>query len=230
MSLKQLHEETILKKVKKLLALAGNNPNEHERLRASEAAHDLLAKHNLTLAQVKDSLDGPGEYLCDTIKINEEWIKYVLHAATKLYFTSWFMRSKKGAQHPILIGTAENVGVTVEVTKWLIKMMRKEAKLRYPEGCIIQKRSFLLGAAEVLAARAIVRLEEERQNRQGTTTGSSLILVSNNLEKANQEYKESLNIEKGKLGEQKIDKEHWRSGVVYGKQIPLQRQVTKRDE
>lgn len=45
--------EEILKKVEKLLALAGNNPNEHEAVAAALKAQELMARYNIELADVQ---------------------------------------------------------------------------------------------------------------------------------------------------------------------------------
>jgi hypothetical protein len=44
-------QPAVVDKVRKLLALASGNQNEHERDRAMEAAMELLAGHNLSLAK-----------------------------------------------------------------------------------------------------------------------------------------------------------------------------------
>lgn len=41
--------EEIVKKIEKLLALAGNNPNEHEALAAALKAQELIAKYNVSI-------------------------------------------------------------------------------------------------------------------------------------------------------------------------------------
>ena len=46
--------EKILNKIKNLLDLANNNPNEHEALSASLKAQELLAKYNLDVADLAD--------------------------------------------------------------------------------------------------------------------------------------------------------------------------------
>lgn len=47
------NREDILKKIEKLLALAGNNPNENEAVAAALKAQELMAKHNIELADVQ---------------------------------------------------------------------------------------------------------------------------------------------------------------------------------
>ena len=45
----------ILEKIRKLLALAGNNPDEHEATLASERAQEMLLKYNLSLFEVENA-------------------------------------------------------------------------------------------------------------------------------------------------------------------------------
>lgn len=53
--LEQLDEETqaVVDRVEKMLRLAGNNPNEHERAAAEAKAHEYLAKFNLNMAMIE---------------------------------------------------------------------------------------------------------------------------------------------------------------------------------
>jgi hypothetical protein len=44
--------ESVLAKIQKLLALAGNNPNEHEAASAMAKAQELLVQHNLSMAHL----------------------------------------------------------------------------------------------------------------------------------------------------------------------------------
>jgi len=45
--------EKLAERIRKLLALAGNNPSEAEAAMAMERASALLAEHNLTMAEVE---------------------------------------------------------------------------------------------------------------------------------------------------------------------------------
>lgn len=48
----------VLKKIEKLLALAGNNPNKNEAVSAALKAQELMAKHNIEPVQVQDTDHG----------------------------------------------------------------------------------------------------------------------------------------------------------------------------
>ena len=43
--------ERILEKIRRALALAGDNPNEHEALAAALKAQELMAKYNIDISQ-----------------------------------------------------------------------------------------------------------------------------------------------------------------------------------
>lgn len=49
------NKEAIIKKIENLLALAGNNPNEHEAISAALKAQELMAKYNVEVADVEQS-------------------------------------------------------------------------------------------------------------------------------------------------------------------------------
>ena len=51
--------EEIIKKIEKLLALAGNNPNENEALAASLKAQELIAKYNVNIDHLGDNKETP---------------------------------------------------------------------------------------------------------------------------------------------------------------------------
>lgn len=52
------NKEEILKKIDKLLALAGNNPSENEAISAALKAQELMAKYNIELADVQGTESG----------------------------------------------------------------------------------------------------------------------------------------------------------------------------
>lgn len=49
------NKEAIIKKIENLLALAGNNPNEHESISAALKAQELMAKYNVKFADIEQS-------------------------------------------------------------------------------------------------------------------------------------------------------------------------------
>src|SRR5271156_5179307 len=120
-------DKLIVEKIRKLLALADSSKNshEHERSVAMQAAMDLLAKHNLSMAQIdKTTLDIQPEEVKANFRL-EPWIRAVISAACRLYYTDWYMNSYRHwdgrvDRQPVFVGTAENIAVTIDMAGWLI--------------------------------------------------------------------------------------------------------------
>ena len=88
--------QKVVDRIVKILALARNNPNEHEAALAADMVQELLAKNNMT------ELDLPsGTAVHEVIRDNDfltyysGWIKPLLNAVAKLYFCGYFYESFK---------------------------------------------------------------------------------------------------------------------------------------
>ena len=77
-----INKETVIAKIQKLLALAGNNPNENERNAAMERAHRMLAQHNfLTL-----EFDNVEQH--ETTIVSSASSDMIVMGVCKLYYTA----------------------------------------------------------------------------------------------------------------------------------------------
>jgi len=83
---------TISQKIRKLLALADGNKNEHERDAAMKLAMELLSKHNLDLTSIADNSSYIEVTESEAFLKLDPWIRAILHAVCKLYYTEFFMR------------------------------------------------------------------------------------------------------------------------------------------
>ncbi|MBS1997350.1 MAG: hypothetical protein JSS86_13610, partial [Cyanobacteria bacterium SZAS LIN-2] len=121
----------------------------------------------------------------------------VLSAACKLYYTQYYMRPvyrgyfrDRKEWHPTFVGTEENINVTMEVAGWLIGSIRAESNYLFYEQ--YERRSFRLGAAHKVLERACALVDEEKRNcAKGSS--NSLMILRNDLEKANQKHMEKQN-------------------------------------
>src|SRR5581483_7873999 len=167
-------DNSIIKKIQKLIALAGNNPNEHERARAMEKATELLAQHNLTESQVMQKYHDVVLHQVQSIN-SQPWIRAVFQAVDCLYFTKtlYGKEGKDSAWHPILVGTPENCQVAESIARWLIKIIRKQAK-SFADDSGLQK-SFSYGAA-IQVWKNAERIRQQQLNTQGST-GTSLMVL-----------------------------------------------------
>lgn len=145
----------ISQRIRKLLALADGNQNEHERDAAMKLALELLAKHNLDLSVVTDASKELSVVEHEAWLKLEPWIRAILQAACKLYYTRFYMRPifrgyyhDRKEWHPTFVGTEENISVTMELASWLINSIRLESNYLFTEP--YERRSFRLGAAHKL--------------------------------------------------------------------------------
>jgi hypothetical protein len=224
--------ETTLQRIKKLLALADGNPNEHEREVAMQFALDLLGKHNLTVTDVEDAdFDQQTKEFHVDMKL-DKWVRYVLTATSKLYYTDYYIhqtRTWNGSlkNTPAFIGTEENVAVTIEVATWLLNSIRLESNYTYTDPS--DRRSFRLGAAFRILERAfeIITAEElaEKHSKSNNSSGTSLMVIRNSLQAANQRYLANMNLKEFKSRRAYIDREAYDEGANFGDSVGLARQT-----
>jgi hypothetical protein len=221
--------DSIVDKIKKLLALADGNQNEHEREVAMQFAMDLLAKHNLTMLHVQSSmLDLKTDEVKADFKL-EPWVRMVLKAACKLYYTEYYMTvsyNSRGQKErtPIFVGTQENIAVTIDMSAWLLDSIRLESNRLYKHN--FERRSFRLGASHRILERAIEMLEAEK-TVQATSTGTSLMVLRNQLERNNQEHLDKLKLNPFRGRSTYSDRGAYVDGQKYGGKVVLRQDGVK---
>jgi hypothetical protein len=103
-----------LDRVRKLLALAGNNPNEEEAARAAEKAQEILAEHNLSIADIKTDTDVDETPVEDDelITNQQQWRRDLGSIVAEMYFCQYLFMILPGYkdQHTF-IGARHNVEV-----------------------------------------------------------------------------------------------------------------------
>jgi hypothetical protein len=223
-------DKSIVAKIRKLLALADVNKNshEHERTVAMQAALDLLAKHNLSIAEIsKTTLDIQPEEIRGTFKM-EPWIRGVLAATCKLYYTDYYLSGQRHfdgriERFPVFIGTAENIAVTIDMATWLIKSIRQESNKMYREAHA--RKSFRLGAADRIFDRAQEITRAEKKSKV-TAAGTSLMVIRNQFELANEKHLAKKNLRPFKARPIHLDFDAFSSGEAFGELVGLDRHVT----
>ncbi len=212
----------IIEKIRKLLALAEGNANEHEREIAMGFAMDLLGKHNLSIAQLENEALGHSVCVIEGCFRLERWIQHILDAACQLYYTDYYISVRKTA---MFVGTPENIAVTIDVADWLIESIRKESNRLYRDSC--QRRSFRLGAAWKIMLRSIDLTREETTSANSNGTGTNLVVVRNQLERANEDYLSKLDLRQRKRRRVYIDQESFDRGSTYGAGVTLGKQAKR---
>lgn len=216
---------SISQKIRKLLALAEGNKNEHERDAAMKLAMELLSKYNLDLASIKEGTDNFEVIEVKVFLKLDPWIRYVLHAACKLYYTSYFMRPEfrgyfhdRKEWHPTFVGSADNVEVTLDVAEWLINSIRLESNYLFFEP--YERRSFRLGAAHKLYERACRLIDEEKQ--LGAAAGKNgLQVLRNKMEAANEKYQQGKNLKAFQSRGSSCDGEAYGMGESFANSVNL---------
>lgn len=213
-------------KIRKLLALAGNNPSEHEADSAMRAALKLMAKHNIDSSTFDREVSKIGE-----MHLNGKgrpWERLLCQAVGRLYFCGYLYtkRSKTVTTHQF-IGSEENASVASEIASWLVDAVRREAR-RAAQGDVPAFNSFCSGAASRINQR-VNRIIEEAKRGEITdeATGKSLVLASvyDREEAETSEYIQKLNPRMKKLAIRASDGDAYTRGAQYGDSVGLNRQL-----
>ena len=228
-------EDKIINRIKKMLALANDAAAaEGERDNAMRMAYNLLAKHNLTMATVEGHTNEEKREQNAAQFYGRPWALTVAQAVAGLFFCQYFyMRSGTRNQvHHYFVGKQSNSVTALEMTKYLVESIKKEANQRMRaegEGAAY-RRSFSMGAANKIWQR-VNELKAEATKPKGQTTGTSLVLASlyDTEREANRRFLEGLGIRpresKGR-GKSSVDTDAYHSGQQFGGTLSLSRQVS----
>jgi Protein of unknown function (DUF2786) len=217
-------EQTVIEKIRKLLALAEGNQNQHERESAMHFAMELLAKHNLTTSEVQGAAVETSISEVEGDFRLEPWVRIILSAASTLYYTAVYISPRYDYWRrtyrdvPVFVGTADNIAVTIEVASWLINSVRLESNRAYKTP--YERRSFRVGAADKLFERAVDLIEAE-QTPRGETTGTSLMVIRNKLEQANKEHLSRLNLRRPQSRTTYVEPQAYDHGEAFGSKVKL---------
>jgi len=214
--------QSVIEKVRKLLALSEGNSNEHEREVAMQFAMELLGKHNLSIAEIgSSSLERAVCSVEFSLKL-EKWITNILKAVSSLYYTDFYRTVRNTA---IFVGTAGNIAVSIDVAEWLVDSIRKESNRLYKDP--YQRRSFRAGAAGRVFMRAFDLRFEEKRSTSITTAGTSLAVVRTQLEEANDEFLSRLNLRQTRTRTSYVDGESFDKGSSFADGIALTKQAKR---
>jgi hypothetical protein len=177
-------EEKAIDKIRKLLSHANDNAagSEHERDNAMRMALKLLAKHNLTMADVaiEDKEDR------ESITIEQfpcPYRKVIAHAISQLYFSKFFHEKVPNKQKFLFhfVGLESNIMTTKEMTLYLIKSVLDESiKLygRAPGQAQALATTFRNAASKRIAERCEELRAEAEAEHQVESPGTALVLAN----------------------------------------------------
>src|SRR4051812_832746 len=115
--------DSIISRINKLLALGERGGTEAEATAAMQKVHELLAKHNLSLDDVKDAPTEEEDYIQDetTGAAKQPWQDVVWSGVARLYFCKHLKRTGPDGTRHLLIGKPSNIAVAKYVAAYLVR-------------------------------------------------------------------------------------------------------------
>ena len=224
--------QAMLEKVRKLLNLANDKgATDGERENAMRMAHKLLAKHNLTMAQVEATGQKTEKRILGCMTFyGRPWAQVCAQSIARLFFCEYVVGTAKRAADTrhFFIGKESNAITAAEMARYIVDSIRREARrhMRDSGGGNIHARSFAMGAAAMIAKRVDDMLRESSTQRGD---GKSLVLASvyDQEQRENQRFQaEHMKMKKGHArGKDEIEADAHAAGREYGRNVSLHRQV-----
>ena len=226
--------EKILNRIKKMLALANDaGATEGERDNAMRMAYNLMAKHNLDLADLPpDQLGESREQQTATISA-DKWARELGGLTAKLFFCKYYFgrTSTSGKDRHFFVGRQSNAITALHMMEYLLKSLKKEATQRYKSPTSPEGRSFCVGAVHTLHSRVLEMIATPPAEMAGASASTELALVNlrKSEELANLAYLESIGMSLKKAGartDNSLRASAFRSGNEFGKTVSLNTQVS----
>jgi len=162
--------EKIVDKVRKLLALANNNPNEAEASLAAQKAQDLLAAYNLDMSSIGNGSDEDHSRSKNSIMGGAaEWQRQLWNSVAQLNFCLYFYERKHCRRtektkvrlrwHHQIIGKKVNVLSTVLMCEYLENVVERLTREAFPGE---MKSNAALAFREGLADRIRTKIYKRR--------------------------------------------------------------------
>jgi hypothetical protein len=227
----------IIEKVRKLLELAGNNPNENEAAAAIEKAHEILARHNLSMETVEgyqpeEKEDDERGMLNTETKYSEKYYKWLWSAVAEAHFCSMFsLRPNPKMRQTIytVVGRRVNTVVATQLALYLcqtVKRLANEAALNADRTDHAYKNAFIAGCC----LRLYHRVLDLKKKAPVGTTGNALIVLDNNEQKRNAAFIQAagINLIQGrKRKASAMDSQGLYDGKQAAEKVSLHQQLNK---
>ena len=175
--------EPILKKIKKLLALANDPSNEHEAAAAAAKVQELLFAHNSSMEQVKnyrcDDHERPRASTVQFSSLHEKTWKVALYDVVAKHNFCYFI-DIRGSRYANVVGTKANLAVVDYLFTYLRKTIArlawaaaKREKGNY-NGCgSAFRRGFHFGAIDAIDDRLAA---QHQQNQRSTSQAGNMLV------------------------------------------------------
>lgn len=165
--------DKIIDRIRKLLALGSNNPNEHEAEVAMRRAHRLLAEYNLSLADMTEAeKDAENPYTRDEQIFRERFRPYgriIADGIGRLNFCKvFYVRTDRYDQYSF-VGRKSNVEVAKLVSEMVCATLCREAKAQ-SNGRAGFQTNFMAAASRRVFLRCLDMMEKAQE---GTTVAEA---------------------------------------------------------
>lgn len=169
----------IADKIRKLLALAGNNPNENEAAAALERATELMMKHGIEEASLKtDTIKI--DYYGATVEGDHRWQGFCAQAAGRLAgAAAVFVKTRDGMMIRFA-GREENCTAACNMAIYIIDQVERTYKAFLPKGLSKTERAeYRRTFKEACAARVFDRADQivKSQSEKGLSGVNALVVV-----------------------------------------------------
>lgn len=227
--------QKIIERVRKLLALAGNNSNENEALVALEKAHALLAEYNLSIAEIRADNEAVTKRVRERTETNmsESYYRSIWDKVGRLYYCSvTYIRPSPYKRQTFysVVGREANVILATEFALYLCQTMKRlmnEACKQMGRKDNAFRESFLKGITYRLWQR-MDELEKQPATDFGASSATALVLYrGQEIKDAEAWFEENfgkIRMAKRKKTEIK-DHEGWWAGDEAGETVSFDRQV-----
>lgn len=214
----------MIDKIRKLLALSSNNPNQEEAARAMEKAQALMLKHGIEQSELGEQK--PGIVYGEKHEFND-WEQFVASAAAEVSGTRPLFWRQAGYMK--FLGREDNVKASAMMYHFLCDQIEKLYKISLPKGMTQKERamyrkSFKLGAAHIVYQRAA----EIAKNAH--VEGMSTALVCLHMETLKNEVddfiSENVNLAKPRATKpKKVNGDAFHKGIAAGKTVRINQGV-----
>ena len=168
--------EQIANRIRKLLALAGNNPSAAEREAALKKAHQLLIDHNLEMHDVADKVEEVSAFNANFPFRPSPWIRMIANSVAELYFCKFvFTRYGKASEFKAtFIGMRVDADIARVVVESLLRTVKHQgaAHARATGG---SEASFKSAAAAEIYWRCKAMMKDAQSEK---TPGTALVVQS----------------------------------------------------
>lgn len=224
-----MERQDVLRKITKLLALAGDNCNENEAANAAILARNLMKKYDIEERELDthdESNTKVGETVCHKASYHPWEIDLASYMRYFLPVEILIKMDYKGRKRPAFIGHKADVDVVLHMYDYIRKTIWRLGRKQHNSRAT---RSFCVGASVTIHDRLYQNyLEEQRKARENEKSEDAcyaLICVDKQKEISNyleETYPDMIHMKKKKTD---VDMDAYYEGRLAGKRISLNQQI-----